>query len=49
MKLNFVNYLAKLNKILFNLEREKIILYNRQNEMSKISKRNVQKKEKRPS
>ena len=29
MKLNFVNYLAKLNKILFNLEREKIILYGK--------------------
>ena len=25
------------------------VLYNRQNEMSKISKRNVQKKEKRPN
>ena len=29
MKLNFVNYFAKLNKILFNLEREKIILYGK--------------------
>ena len=26
-----------------------IYIYNRQNEMSKISKRNVQKKEKRPN
>ena len=43
MKLNVVKKIYDLLKTFY------LVMYNRQNEMSKISKRNVQKKEKRPS
>ena len=43
---SFWNFIQNLK---IKLKEELLILYNRQNEMSKISKRNVQKKEKRPS